>query len=66
MAETALQNPDLFELTMSEEAEPLFDAVKKHIHDNVEPISEEFYALDKEKDDRWTWHPRQLELLDGA
>lgn len=66
MAETALQNPDLFELTMSEEAEPLFDAVKKHIHDNVEPISEEFFALDKEKEDRWTWHPRQLELLDGA
>ena len=29
MAETALENPDLFELTMSEEAQPLFDAVKK-------------------------------------
>jgi acyl-CoA dehydrogenase len=66
MAEIALENPDLFDLTMSEEAQPLLDAVKKHIKDNVEPISEEFYALDNEKTDRWTWHPRQLELLDGA
>ena len=66
MAEAALENPDLFDLTMSEEAQPLLDAVKKHIKENVEPISEEFYALDQEKKDRWSWHPRQLELLDGA
>jgi len=66
MAEIALENPDLFELSMSEEAAPLLDAVKKHIRENVAPISEEFYALDKEKTDRWAWHPRQLELLDGA
>jgi acyl-CoA dehydrogenase len=57
---------DLFQLAMSKEAEPLMDAVKKHITDNVEPIQEEFSALDKEKEDRWSWHPRQLELLDGA
>ncbi|MDZ7671165.1 MAG: acyl-CoA dehydrogenase family protein [Gammaproteobacteria bacterium] len=57
---------DLFNLAMSEEAEPLLDAVQKHIHDNVEPITEEFFALDAEKSDRWSWHPRQLELLDGA
>jgi len=57
---------DLFNLVMSEQAQPLMDAVKKHIADNVEPITEEFYALDKEKEDRWSWHPRQLELLDGA
>jgi acyl-CoA dehydrogenase len=57
---------DLFQLAMSKEAEPLMDAVKKHIADNVEPIQEEFNALDKEKEDRWSWHPKQLELLDGA
>ena len=57
---------DLFSLAMSEEAQPLMDAVKKHIKDNVAPITEEFFALDKEKSDRWSWHPRQLELLDGA
>jgi acyl-CoA dehydrogenase len=57
---------DLFQLAMSEKAQPLMDAVKKHIKENVEPITEEFYALDKEKADRWSWHPRQLELLEGA
>ncbi len=57
---------DLFNLAMSEQAQPLMDAVKKHITDNVEPIIEEFFALNKEKEDRWAWHPRQLELLEGA
>ena len=57
---------DLFQLAMSKEAEPLMDAVKKHIADSVEPIQEEFSALEKEKEDRWSWHPRQLELLEGA
>jgi acyl-CoA dehydrogenase len=57
---------DLFNLAMSDEAQPLMDAVKKHIAENVDPITEEFFALDKEKSDRWTWHPRQLELLEGA
>ena len=66
MAEAALENPDLFDLTMSEEAQPLLDAVKKHIKENVDPITEEFHALHHEKEDRWSWHPRQLELLDGA
>lgn len=57
---------DLFQLAMSEAAQPLMYAVKKHIEENVDPITEEFFALDKEKADRWSWHPRQLELLDGA
>ncbi len=57
---------DLFSLAMSERSQPLLDAVKKHIKENVEPITEEFHALEKDKEDRWSWHPRQLELLDGA
>ena len=57
---------DLYELAMSDEAQPLMAAVKNHIAKNVEPITEEFYALDAEKTDRWSWHPRQLELLEGA
>ena len=56
----------LFNLTMSEKAQPLIFAVKKHIAENVDPITEEFFALDKGKEDRWSHHPRQLELLDGA
>ena len=57
---------DLFNLAMSDQAQPLMDAVKKHIAENVEPITEEFFALQKNKADRWSWHPRQLELLEGA
>jgi len=57
---------DLFNLGMSEEAQPLMAAVQQHINNNVVPIMEEFEALDDEKDDEWTWHPRQLELLEGA
>lgn len=57
---------DLFNLAMSEEAVPLLEAVKQHIKENVEPITAEFFALDAEKTDRWSWHPRQLELLEGA
>ena len=34
MTEAVLENPDLFDLTMSEEAQPLLDAVKKHIKEN--------------------------------
>ena len=68
MAEAALANPDLFNLSMSEAALPLLYAVKKHIRENVEPISEEFFALDEEKskEERWSLNTRQLELLEGA
>ena len=59
-------NADLFNLAMSDEVRPLMDAVKKHIAENVDPIMEEFRKLDGEKKDRWSWHPRQLELLEGA
>jgi len=51
---------------MSEEARPLMDLVKKHCEENVAPIQQEFYDLHNEKEDRWSWHPRQLELLAGA
>ena len=59
-------HPELFDLAMSAKAQPLLDAVKKHIAENVDPISEEFEALHKEKDDPWSWHPRQVELLENA
>ena len=59
-------NPELFNLAMSPEAQPLLDAVKKHIAENVDPITDEFYTLQKEKEDPWVWHPRQLELLECA
>jgi len=57
---------DLNNLTMSEEALPLLDAVTKHIKENVEPITEEFFRLGEGRADRWSWAPGQLELLEGA
>jgi acyl-CoA dehydrogenase len=57
---------ELFNLAMSAEALPLMEAVQAHMRDNVVPILEEFEALQKEKTDIWSWHPRQLELLEGA
>lgn len=57
---------DLFNLSMSEEARPLLDAVKRHIAENVDPITAEFEVLNEAKEDRWSYHPRQLELLEGA
>jgi len=57
---------ELNNLAMSEEARPLLEAVKKHIAENVEPITEEYYALGEGRADRWSFAPGQLELLEGA
>ena len=38
MSEATDLDSDLFELAMSAKAQPLMDAVKKHIAENVEPI----------------------------
>ena len=65
MAEADLE-ADLNNLVMGSDVQPLFDAVVAHIKENVDPITEEFHSLDEQKTDRWSWHPRQLELLEGA
>ena len=57
---------ELNNLAMSKEAQPLFDAVKKHIDDNVAPIIEEFFRLGEGRKERWSWAPGQLELLKKA
>src|SRR3546814_20481483 len=65
MTEIELQS-ELNDLRMSKEAQPLFDAVKRHIADNVDPITEEFFRRGEDRADRWSWAPGQLELLAGA
>jgi len=57
---------ELNDLRMSKAAQPLFDAVKRHIGENVDPITEEFFRLGEGRSDRWNWAPGQLELLDSA
>ena len=66
MAEAEDLTSDLNNLAMSAEAVPLLDAVKKHIADNVAPITEEFYRLGQGRADRWSWVDGQLELLQTA
>jgi acyl-CoA dehydrogenase len=57
---------EMNDLRMSDKARPLFDAVCRHIAENVDPIAEEFEALGKDRADRWSWAPGQLELLQTA
>ena len=59
-------NPELFNLNMSEQSQPLFAAIKKHVAENVAPMLEEYHSYDEGKENIWTYHPRQLELLEGA
>jgi acyl-CoA dehydrogenase len=59
-------DPELNNLAMSKEAQPLFDAVKKHIEENVAPMSDEFFRLGEGRKDAWSWAPGQLELLEVA
>ena len=63
---TQIAEAELNNLAMSEGARPLLEAVKKHIAENVEPITEEYYRLGEGREDRWSYAPGQLELLDGA
>ena len=57
---------DMYHLSMSEEAIPLLEAVKKFIAEDVAPIADDFYRLGEGRKDRWSWAPGQLELLDKA
>ncbi|HRD28738.1 MAG TPA: acyl-CoA dehydrogenase family protein [Caulobacter sp.] len=57
---------ELNNLAMSGSAKPLMEAVKRHIAENVEPITEEFFRLGETRKDRWSWAPGQLELLETA
>jgi acyl-CoA dehydrogenase len=57
---------ELNNLGMSKEARPLYDAVKRHIEENVAPIAEEFHRLGEGRAERWSWAPGQLELLQTA
>ncbi len=60
------QEAEMLNLAMSEAAKPLLSAVKKFVAEDVEPITEEYYALGEGREDRWSFGPGQLELLDGA
>jgi acyl-CoA dehydrogenase len=57
---------ELFNLAMSDSARPLLDKVKSFIADEIEPIAAEYFRLGEGRENRWSFAPGQLELLDGA
>ncbi len=56
----------MYNLAMSEKARPLFESVKKFIATEINPMTDEFFALGEGREDRWSYAPGQLELLEGV
>ncbi len=57
--------PEMFDLRISESAQILLDKVTNFIAEEVEPVTREFFRMGERREDRWSWAPGQLELLDG-
>jgi acyl-CoA dehydrogenase len=57
---------DALNLSMSEHAIPLYEAVKAFIVNEVDPITEEYYRLGEGRAEHWGYGEGQLELLDGV
>ncbi|MEO9969467.1 MAG: acyl-CoA dehydrogenase family protein [Hyphomonadaceae bacterium] len=55
---------DMNDLRMSDSARPLYERVKKFIHEHVEPMSIEFHKLGEGREDRFSFVPGQLEMLE--
>ena len=51
---------------MSPGARPLFEKVTAFIAEEIEPMSEKYFALGEGRPDRWQFAPGQLELLNGV
>ena len=56
---------DALNLAMSEGAQPLYDAVKAFIAEEIEPVTAEFFRLGEGRAERWGYGEGQLELLDS-
>jgi len=57
---------EMYNLGMSAEARPLLEKVKTFIAEEVQPMSVEFFRLGEDREDRWSYAPGQLELLEGV
>jgi acyl-CoA dehydrogenase len=58
-----VRTPSMYNLSMSEKVQPLFEAVKAFIADEIEPITAEFYRLGEGRAEHWGYGEGQLELL---
>ncbi len=52
-------------LQLSEEYKPILEKVKNFIHDEIEPLEEEFHGEIGKDGDRWKFTARMTEILEG-
>ncbi len=57
---------DALNLSMSEGAIPLYEAVKAFIANEIDPITEDYFRRAQGRADHWGYGDGQLELLDGV
>ena len=57
---------ELYNLGISDKARPLLEKVRSFIAEEVQPMSEKYFALGEGRADRWSFADGQLELLDGV
>ena len=57
-------NPEM-NLGMSERVKPIHEKVSRMVRDDIMPLDEEFLAEVGKSGDRWTYTPRQSEILEG-
>lgn len=62
------RNPgdELNDLRMSDGVRPLYEHVKRFIRETVDPMSEAFLRDNDRKQNRWTFAPGQIEVLEKA
>src|SRR5258708_9496810 len=60
------QGGELNALWMSDQVGRLYVHVKKFIRETVEPMSVEFFRHGENKQDRWSFTPAQIEVLEKA
>ncbi|HRE03668.1 MAG TPA: acyl-CoA dehydrogenase family protein, partial [Ilumatobacteraceae bacterium] len=57
---------DAMNLSMSAKAVPLYEAVKRFIADEIEPVTEEYFRRGEGRAERWGYGEGQLELLESV
>ena len=55
----------MYDLRMSDAAQPLFDAVVRFVAEEVAPHTEEYFRRGEGRAERWGYGEGQLELLDA-
>jgi len=61
---SGITTDDAMNLAMSAKAVPLYNAVKEFIANEVEPVTEKYFALGEGRPDRWQYGEGQLEVLE--